>query len=55
MIIQLTDFTVIVFGKRDDGTFDGEIEFKATGGIRFTAPYYVETHEDINPQRKETP
>ncbi len=54
MRMQLTDTTIIILGRREDGTFDGEIEFKATEGVRFNVPYYVEKHEDHNPPRKET-
>lgn len=54
MRMQLTDNTIIILGRRTDGTFDGEIMFTATGGVRFNAPYYVEKHEDHNPPRKET-
>ncbi len=52
MRLQLMDGTTIILGKRSDGTFDGEVEFKATGGVRFNVPYYVEKHEDHNPKRR---
>ena len=53
MRIQTSDFQVIVLGKRDDGTFDGELELKVTGGFKYSVPFYIEKHEDHNPLRKE--
>ena len=53
MRLQLTDFTIYVLGKRDDGTFDGELDLKVVGSGRIHVPFYIEKHEDHNPKRKE--
>jgi len=53
MRLQLADFTIYVLGKRSDGTFDGELDLKLVGGNRIRVPFYIETHEDHNPKRKE--
>jgi len=49
MRMQTTDLKMIVLGKRDDGTFDGELDVKLVGGSRIRVPFYVEKHEDHNP------
>lgn len=53
MRIQTADDTVIVLGKRSDGTFDGELELKVIGSFKYRIPFYVEKHEDHNPPVKE--
>ena len=55
MMIQTSDNQVVILGKREDGTSDGELEIKVVGGIKYKFPFYVQTNEDINPPRKETP
>ncbi len=55
MRLQTTDSQVLVLGKRSDGTFDGELEFKPKGfpGFSYKVPFYIEKHEDHNPPVKE--
>jgi len=48
-----TDYTTIVLGRRNDGTFDGELDLKLVGGSRIRVPFHIEKHEDHNPKRKE--
>jgi len=49
MRMVLADYSTVVLGRRDDGTFDGELDLKLVGGSRIRVPFYIEKHEDHNP------